>query len=135
MRGHFALVILVWICNWIPKHARSRRERLMVSANELVTQIFYVPPHKLHQFLKETSLHFSDSRRCFIAREMTICTKRYLDKLFNQYVTIVCSLTSILALGEVILQAICTRYGLTIGAKFIWLVGVVMIIFYPIAWD
>nr|POE54698.1 putative duf21 domain-containing protein [Quercus suber] len=34
----------------------------------------------------------------------------------------------------VILQAICTRYGLTIGANFIWLVRVLMIIFYPIAW-
>ncbi|KAL4601895.1 hypothetical protein ACB092_10G015200 [Castanea dentata] len=53
--------------NWIPKHARSRRERPTISANELVTQIFYVPPRKLHEFLKETSLHFSDSRRCFIA--------------------------------------------------------------------
>ncbi|KAK4557293.1 hypothetical protein RGQ29_007165 [Quercus rubra] len=39
----------------------------------------------------------------------------YLDKLFNQYVTIVCSLTSILALGEVILQAICIRYDLLSG--------------------
>ncbi|KAK4576149.1 hypothetical protein RGQ29_026911 [Quercus rubra] len=59
----------------------------------------------------------------------------YLDKLFNQYVAIVRSLTSVLALREVILQAICTRYGLTIGAKFIWIVRVLMIIFYPIAWD
>uniref|UniRef100_A0A7N2LFK6 CNNM transmembrane domain-containing protein n=1 Tax=Quercus lobata TaxID=97700 RepID=A0A7N2LFK6_QUELO len=59
----------------------------------------------------------------------------YLDKLFNQYVSIVRSLTSVLALGEVILQAICARYGLTIEAKFIWIVRVLMIIFYPIAWD
>ena len=47
---------------FLPKHAGSRRERLMVSANEMMTQIFYVPPHKLHQFLEETSLHFGDSR-------------------------------------------------------------------------
>lgn len=56
---------------FLPKHAGSRRERLMVSANEMTTQIFYVPPHKLHQFLEETSLHFGDSRQCVIAREMT----------------------------------------------------------------
>ncbi|KAM3710717.1 hypothetical protein ACJW31_01G052300 [Castanea mollissima] len=56
---------------FLPKHAGSRRERLMVSANEMMTQIFYVPPHKLHQFLEETSLHFGDSRQCVIAREMT----------------------------------------------------------------
>ncbi|XP_075670042.1 uncharacterized protein LOC142639788 isoform X2 [Castanea sativa] len=56
---------------FLPKHAGSRRERLMVSANEMMTQIFYVPPHKLHQFLEDTSLHFGDSRQCVIAREMT----------------------------------------------------------------
>ncbi|XP_062163556.1 uncharacterized protein LOC133870447 [Alnus glutinosa] len=56
---------------FLPKHAGSRRERLMVSANEMTTQIFYVPPHKLNQFLEETFLHFGGSRRCVIAREMT----------------------------------------------------------------
>lgn len=56
---------------FLPKHARSRRERLIVSANEAATQIFYVPPHKLHQFLEETSSFFTDSRQCVIAREMT----------------------------------------------------------------
>ncbi|XP_015902592.3 uncharacterized protein LOC107435483 isoform X4 [Ziziphus jujuba] len=56
---------------FLPKHARSRRERLVVSANEATTQIFYVPPHKLHQFLEETSSLFGDSRKCVIAREIT----------------------------------------------------------------
>ena len=32
---------------FIPKHAGSRKERLMASASEKTTQIFYVPPHKL----------------------------------------------------------------------------------------
>ncbi|KAG6704987.1 hypothetical protein I3842_07G159000 [Carya illinoinensis] len=56
---------------FLPKHAGLRRERLTVSANEMTTQIFYVPPHKLQQFLEETSLHFGGTRRCVIAREMT----------------------------------------------------------------
>ncbi|XP_057975788.1 uncharacterized protein LOC131163090 isoform X1 [Malania oleifera] len=56
---------------FLPKHARSRRERLEASANEAATQIFFVPPHKLHQFLEETSSIFTDARRCVIAREMT----------------------------------------------------------------
>ncbi|KAJ8439216.1 hypothetical protein Cgig2_003429 [Carnegiea gigantea] len=56
---------------FLPKHAASRRERLLVSANQTATQIFFVPPHKLHQFLEETSLIFSDLRRCVVAREMT----------------------------------------------------------------
>lgn len=56
---------------FLPKHAGSRKERLMVSANEATTQVFYVPPHKLRQFLEESSLLFGDSRRCVIAREIT----------------------------------------------------------------
>ncbi|CAI9118606.1 OLC1v1020198C1 [Oldenlandia corymbosa var. corymbosa] len=58
----------------------------------------------------------------------------YLDKMFNQYVAIILSVTFVLAFGEVIPQAICTRYGLAVGANFIWLVRVLMIICYPIAY-
>ncbi|XP_010539186.1 PREDICTED: uncharacterized protein LOC104813319, partial [Tarenaya hassleriana] len=56
---------------FLPKHAGSRRERLLVSANEMRTQIFYVPPHKLSQFLEETSSYFDESRHCVVAREIT----------------------------------------------------------------
>ncbi|XP_077243021.1 tetrapyrrole (Corrin/Porphyrin) Methylase isoform X2 [Tasmannia lanceolata] len=56
---------------FLPKNAGLRRQKLMVSANETATQIFFVPPHKLHQFLEEASSVFNDSRQCVIAREMT----------------------------------------------------------------
>ncbi|XP_047961289.1 ribosomal RNA small subunit methyltransferase I [Salvia hispanica] len=56
---------------FLPKHATTRRERLMVSANSATTQVFFVPPHKLCQFLEESSSIFGNSRRCVIAREMT----------------------------------------------------------------
>ncbi|KAL0351832.1 UNVERIFIED_CONTAM: Ribosomal RNA small subunit methyltransferase I [Sesamum calycinum] len=56
---------------FLPKHAPTRRERLMVSANNPTTQVFFVPPHKLCQFLEETCSIFGQSRRCVIAREMT----------------------------------------------------------------
>ncbi|PSR99646.1 Ribosomal RNA small subunit methyltransferase [Actinidia chinensis var. chinensis] len=56
---------------FLPKHAGSRRERMIVSANEVATQIFFVPPHKLHQFVEEASSIFGDCRHCVIAREMT----------------------------------------------------------------
>ncbi|KAJ9700217.1 hypothetical protein PVL29_005845 [Vitis rotundifolia] len=58
----------------------------------------------------------------------------YLDKLFNQFVAIVLSVTFVLAFGEVIPQAICSRYGLSVGANFVWLVRILMIICYPIAY-
>ncbi|KAI5656106.1 hypothetical protein M9H77_24899 [Catharanthus roseus] len=56
---------------FLPKHSGSRKERLMISANESATQIFFVPPHKLSQFLEEISSLFGASRRCVLAREMT----------------------------------------------------------------
>lgn len=58
----------------------------------------------------------------------------YLDKIFNQYVAIILSVTFVLAFGEVIPQAICTRYGLAVGASLVWLVRVLMVLCYPIAY-
>ncbi|CAN0856460.1 DUF21 domain-containing protein At4g14230 [Linum grandiflorum] len=57
----------------------------------------------------------------------------YLDKMFNQYVAIILSVTFVLFFGEVIPQAICSRYGLAVGANLAWLVRVLMVICYPIA--
>lgn len=56
---------------FLPKHSGSRKKRLMASAEQTATQIFYVPPHKLSQFLEEGSSIFGDTRRCVIAREIT----------------------------------------------------------------
>ncbi|XP_009342173.2 DUF21 domain-containing protein At4g14240 isoform X1 [Pyrus x bretschneideri] len=58
----------------------------------------------------------------------------YLDKLFNQYVAIILSVTFVLFFGEVIPQAICTRYGLAVGSNFVWLVRILMVVCYPIAY-
>ncbi|OVA20064.1 CBS domain [Macleaya cordata] len=58
----------------------------------------------------------------------------YLDKVFNPFVAIVLSVTFVLAFGEVIPQAICTRYGLSVGANFVSLVRILMVVCYPIAY-
>ncbi|KAG6396286.1 hypothetical protein SASPL_142434 [Salvia splendens] len=58
----------------------------------------------------------------------------YLDRIFNQYVAIILSVTFVLFFGEVIPQAICTRYGLAVGANCVWLVRFLMIVCYPIAY-
>lgn len=63
---------------FLPKHSGARRERLLISANEAKTQIFYVPPHKLHQFLEEASTIFIESRRCVVAREITKIHEEFL---------------------------------------------------------
>ncbi|XP_040362648.1 DUF21 domain-containing protein At4g14240-like isoform X2 [Rosa chinensis] len=40
----------------------------------------------------------------------------------------------LLILREIIPQAICSRYGLSVASNFVWLVGILMIICYPIAY-
>ncbi|GMJ01123.1 hypothetical protein like AT4G14240 [Hibiscus trionum] len=56
-----------------------------------------------------------------------------LDKMFHPFVAVLLSVTFVLAFGEIIPQALCSRYGLAIGANFVWLVRILMIICYPIA--
>ncbi|XP_065861175.1 putative DUF21 domain-containing protein At1g03270 [Euphorbia lathyris] len=58
----------------------------------------------------------------------------YLDRIFHPFVAVLLSVTFVLAFGEVIPQAICSRYGLYVGANFVWLVRILMIICYPISY-
>ncbi|XWS46792.1 hypothetical protein CRYUN_Cryun14cG0098600 [Craigia yunnanensis] len=57
-----------------------------------------------------------------------------LDKIFHPFVAVLLSVTFVLVFGEIIPQAICSRYGLSVGANFVWLVRILMIICYPIAY-
>ncbi|GMN48755.1 hypothetical protein TIFTF001_017929 [Ficus carica] len=57
-----------------------------------------------------------------------------LDKIFHPFVAVLLSVTFVLAFGEIIPQAICSRYGLAVGANFVWLVRILMIICYPISY-
>ncbi|KAL5995871.1 hypothetical protein ACLOJK_025943 [Asimina triloba] len=57
-----------------------------------------------------------------------------LDKIFHPAVAIILSVSFVLVFGEVLPQAICTRYGLAVGANFVWLVRILMIVCYPIAY-
>ncbi|CAI0577838.1 unnamed protein product [Linum tenue] len=57
-----------------------------------------------------------------------------LDKIFTPLIAVVLSVTFVLAFGEIIPQAVCSRYGLYVGANFVWLVRILMVICYPIAY-
>ncbi|KAL3696777.1 hypothetical protein R1sor_010853 [Riccia sorocarpa] len=57
----------------------------------------------------------------------------FLDNMFNPVVAVILSVTLVLAFGEVLPQAVCSRYGLAVGANLIWLVKILMILCYPIS--
>ncbi|XP_035827215.1 DUF21 domain-containing protein At5g52790 [Aplysia californica] len=61
----------------------------------------------------------------------------FLDRVSNPVIAIVISVTAVLIFGEVVPQAICTRYGLAIGAYLAPLVyfmmGLFFVISYPLA--
>ncbi|XP_074264056.1 DUF21 domain-containing protein At1g47330-like [Silene latifolia] len=58
----------------------------------------------------------------------------FLDKLVPPWAAILISVTLILMFGEILPQAICTRYGLMVGATVAPFVRVLLWVFYPIAY-
>ncbi|XVF53527.1 hypothetical protein PTKIN_Ptkin05aG0106100 [Pterospermum kingtungense] len=58
----------------------------------------------------------------------------FLDSLLSEWCAILISVTLILAFGEIIPQAVCSRYGLSVGAKLSVLVRFIVIVLYPVAY-
>ncbi|XP_057794060.1 DUF21 domain-containing protein At1g47330-like isoform X1 [Salvia miltiorrhiza] len=58
----------------------------------------------------------------------------FLDKLVPPWAAILVSVTLILMFGEILPQAICTRYGLTVGATVAPFVHLLLWVFFPIAY-
>ncbi|XVE69884.1 hypothetical protein DITRI_Ditri10aG0027300 [Diplodiscus trichospermus] len=58
----------------------------------------------------------------------------FLDKLVPPWAAILISVTLILMFGEILPQAVCTRYGLKVGAAMAPLVRVLLLLFFPISY-
>ncbi|XP_073111974.1 DUF21 domain-containing protein At5g52790 isoform X2 [Elaeis guineensis] len=58
----------------------------------------------------------------------------FLDSLVPAWGAILISVTLILAFGEIIPQAVCSRYGLSVGAKLAGVVRVLLLVFFPVSY-
>ncbi|XVF12551.1 hypothetical protein REPUB_Repub08aG0128400 [Reevesia pubescens] len=58
----------------------------------------------------------------------------FLDSLLSEWCAILISVTLVLAFGEIIPQAVCCRYGPSVGAKLSVLVRFIVIVLYPVAY-
>ncbi|KAJ4966460.1 hypothetical protein NE237_018309 [Protea cynaroides] len=58
----------------------------------------------------------------------------FLDALVPPWAAILISVTLILMFGEILPQAVCTRYGMAVGATLAPLVRVLLLLFFPVAY-
>ncbi|KAK9914332.1 hypothetical protein M0R45_038118 [Rubus argutus] len=58
----------------------------------------------------------------------------FVDSILPSWAAILVSGTLVVAFTEVIPQAVCSRYGLSLGAKMSYLVRLLLVVFFPIAY-
>eukprot|EP01104_Vermistella_antarctica_P021650 TRINITY_DN994_c0_g1_i2.p1 TRINITY_DN994_c0_g1~~TRINITY_DN994_c0_g1_i2.p1 ORF type:complete len:660 (-),score=148.71 TRINITY_DN994_c0_g1_i2:31-1950(-) len=58
----------------------------------------------------------------------------FLDRVVGPIPAIVLSITAVLFFGEIIPQALCTRYGLAIGANLAWFVWIIIALTFVVSW-
>lgn len=62
------------------------------------------------------------------------CLPLFLDKIVPEYVAIILGITAVLLFGEIIPQAVITRYGIAIGGTMYWFVWILIAGAFVVAW-
>lgn len=57
----------------------------------------------------------------------------FLDELTSGFIAVIASTMSIVIFGEIIPQALCSRHGLAVGARTVWLTYLFMVVTFPLS--
>ena len=66
-----------------------------------------------------------------------VCTETlpiFIDQIASPVAAVAISVSAVIIFGEIIPQAVCTRYGLAIGANLAWFVWALIVLLSPLGW-
>ncbi|XP_022890358.1 DUF21 domain-containing protein At2g14520-like [Olea europaea var. sylvestris] len=110
--------------------AHCRKFRLASQASSFVFLLSF--PEKILPIVKNECLLLCT---LLIGKSLALETLPiFLDTIFPFWAAILVSVTFVIAFAEVIPQAVCSRYGLSFGAKFVSFVQFLLFIFFPVAY-
>lgn len=113
----------------------AQRGAVVAAAQQPAKQThLYTLPQGLADELVDEQVDLTPPACCALCCIVPQALPIFLDRLANPIAAVMISVTVVLVFGEIIPQAICSRYGLKVGAYSAWFVKALMVVCSPLSW-